>query len=85
LIANSPWRPHRQLIRFVVDRPGHDARYAIDPSKLREELGWRPRESFESGLAKTVRWYLDNRSWWQPIRDETYGGSRLGLAPAVTR
>jgi dTDP-glucose 4,6-dehydratase len=85
LVANSPWRPHRQLIRFVIDRPGHDARYAIDPSKLREELGWRPRESFESGLAKTVRWYLDNRSWWQPIRDETYGGSRLGLAPAVTR
>jgi dTDP-glucose 4,6-dehydratase len=83
LVSDSPWRPHRQLIRFVTDRPGHDARYAIDPSKLREELGWQPRESFESGLAKTVRWYLDNRSWWQPIRDKIYGGGRLGLAPAV--
>jgi dTDP-glucose 4,6-dehydratase len=83
LVPDSPWRPHRPLIRFVTDRPGHDARYAIDPRKLRQELGWQPRESFESGLAKTVRWYLDNRSWWQPIRDQIYGGGRLGLTPAM--
>ena len=85
LVSDSPWCPHRQLIRFVTDRPGHDARYAIDASKLRRELGWRPRESFESGIAKTVRWYLNNRTWWQPIREGNYGGSRLGLAPATAK
>jgi dTDP-glucose 4,6-dehydratase len=69
----------RKLIKFVADRPGHDLRYAIDASKARRELGWSPQESFESGLESTVRWYLDNRAWWQPIRERVYGGERLGL------
>lgn len=71
--------PHRELIRFVTDRPGHDARYAIDASKSETELGWRARESFDSGLAKTVRWYLDNEAWWRPLREHRYRGERLGL------
>lgn len=72
--------PRRSLITFVADRPGHDARYAMDIAKIRRDLGWTPRESFETGLRKTVRWYLDNRPWWQAIRDRTYAGERLGLA-----
>ena len=71
--------PRRELIRFVTDRPGHDQRYAIDASKLENELGWRAQEDFESGIEKTVRWYLDNSSWWQPLRDKVYSGQRLGL------
>lgn len=70
--------PHRDLISFVVDRPGHDLRYAIDCTKIERELGWKPSETFETGLAKTVRWYLDNRPWWQAIRDGKYRGERLG-------
>ena len=69
---------YRDLITFVSDRPGHDRRYAIDASKIRRELGWQPAETFESGLAKTVRWYLDNDWWWKPIRDGRYAGERLG-------
>ena len=65
--------------RFVADRPGHDARYAIDASKIERELGWRPRETFETGLRKTVRWYLDNPDWWGAIRSGRYRGERLGL------
>jgi len=72
-------RPHRELIRFVTDRPGHDARYAIDASKIESELGWRAKESFDSGLAKTVRWYLANEAWWRPLRENRYSGERLGL------
>lgn len=72
-------RPHRDLISFVTDRPGHDLRYAIDANKIRNELGWRPRESFETGLAKTVRWYLDNETWWQRILSGTYQTQRLGI------
>ncbi|WP_198018789.1 dTDP-glucose 4,6-dehydratase [Azorhizobium doebereinerae] len=67
------------LIHFVTDRPGHDARYAIDASKLTAELGWTARETFETGLRKTVHWYLDNRGWWEPLRNR-YAGQRLGLA-----
>lgn len=63
---------YSDLIQFVTDRPGHDQRYAIDASKIERELGWRPQESFESGLRKTVQWYLDNRSWWQAILDGSY-------------
>jgi len=59
--------PHRDLIAFVPDRPGHDRRYAVDPAKIERELGWTPVETFESGLEKTVRWYLDNEAWWRPI------------------
>ncbi len=72
--------PREDLIRFVADRPGHDARYAIDASKIKRELGWTPRETFESGLAKTVRWYVDNPDWWQRIRSGVYRGERLGAA-----
>jgi dTDP-glucose 4,6-dehydratase len=71
---------YREQIAFVADRPGHDLRYAIDPAKIERELGWRPRESFESGLRKTVRWYLDNRDWWGAIRSGQYRGERLGLS-----
>jgi dTDP-glucose 4,6-dehydratase len=78
LAPASPHRPHARLIHFVADRPGHDRRYAMDATKLRRELGWRPRESFETGLRKTVRWYLDNRWWWEPIWSERYPGTRLG-------
>jgi dTDP-glucose 4,6-dehydratase len=73
-------RPYRELITFVRDRPGHDVRYAIDASKIERELGWTPRETFASGLRKTVQWYLDNREWWQRVQDGRYQGERLGLA-----
>lgn len=69
---------HAELIEFVADRPGHDLRYAIDPAKIERELGWSPAESFDSGLAKTVDWYLANDWWWRPIRDGAYAGERLG-------
>jgi len=71
-------RPRHELISFVTDRPGHDARYAIDATKLETELGWRARETFDTGIEKTVQWYLDNEWWWQPLR-ERYAGERLGL------
>jgi dTDP-glucose 4,6-dehydratase len=70
--------PRRGLITHVTDRPGHDHRYAIDAAKLEGELGWRASENFESGLRKTVRWYLDRRDWWGPLK-ERYSGQRLGL------
>jgi dTDP-glucose 4,6-dehydratase len=69
---------YRQLIAFVPDRPGHDLRYALDPSKIERELGWRAQESFESGLEKTVAWFLENEWWWRPIREQKYAGQRLG-------
>ncbi|TXC69894.1 dTDP-glucose 4,6-dehydratase [Sphingomonas ginsenosidivorax] len=74
--------PRVDLIEYVTDRPGHDARYAIDATRLETELGWRAQENFDSGIEKTVRWYLDNSWWWQPLRDE-YDGQRLGLADAA--
>ncbi|MFB9048177.1 dTDP-glucose 4,6-dehydratase [Sphingobium indicum] len=70
--------PREGLIEFVTDRPGHDARYAIDATKLETELGWRAQENFDSGIEKTVRWYLENDWWWKPLRDR-YDGQRLGL------
>jgi dTDP-glucose 4,6-dehydratase len=70
----------RTLIRFVTDRPGHDARYAIDATKAERELGWLPTVSFENGLRQTVSWYLKNENWWRPLRDKVYSGERLGLA-----
>lgn len=79
LLPGSPHRPHRQLINFVTDRPGHDQRYAIDPEKIRRDLGWVPEETFETGLRKTVRWYLDNLAWVGRVTDGSYRGQRLGL------
>jgi dTDP-glucose 4,6-dehydratase len=71
--------PRERLITFVRDRPGHDQRYAIDAGKIERELGWRPRESFETGLARTVDWYLANRTWWERVRSGVYRGERLGV------
>ena len=71
--------PRERLITFVEDRPGHDLRYAIDARKIREELRWQPKETFETGLRKTVEWYLTNRSWWERIRSNVYRGERLGV------
>jgi dTDP-glucose 4,6-dehydratase len=71
---------HRRLITFVADRPGHDRRYAIDASKLERELGWRAAETFESGIAKTVRWYIEQRPWWTAILERGYAAKRLGLS-----
>jgi dTDP-glucose 4,6-dehydratase len=70
---------HRDLIRFVADRPGHDLRYAIDATKLECELGWHAQESFETGIAKTVDWYIKNEWWWRPLRERVYSGERLGI------
>jgi len=75
-------RPREELIEFVPDRPGHDARYAMDASKLQDELGWRPTEHFATGIRKTVKWYFDNEWWWRPLR-ERYRGQRLGLVPTA--
>jgi dTDP-glucose 4,6-dehydratase len=72
LVPDSPHKPHRQLIRFVQDRPGHDRRYAIDARKLEKELGWRPQETFASGLRKTVQWYLANKTWMEQVTSGTY-------------
>jgi dTDP-glucose 4,6-dehydratase len=72
--------PRKRLIGFVADRPGHDSRYAIDADKIGHELGWKPRYTFETGLRETVRWYLDNRSWWEKVRSRVYRGERLGVA-----
>jgi dTDP-glucose 4,6-dehydratase len=74
--------PHDRLISFVPDRPGHDLRYAIDATKIETELGWRAQENFESGIEKTVRWYLDREDWWAPIRSKVYSGDRIGLVSA---
>ena len=70
--------PYGDLITFVTDRPGHDARYAIDPTRIREELGWRPSVTVEEGLEKTVQWYLDNETWWRALQDRAGVGQRLG-------
>ena len=78
LVPDAAIGSRERLIRFVADRPGHDQRYAIDASKIERELGWRPQESFESGLRNTVAWYLGNRDWWGRIRSGVYRGERLG-------
>jgi dTDP-glucose 4,6-dehydratase len=80
LLPGSAHRPHEKLIAFVADRPGHDQRYAIDASKIERELGWRPQTGVEDGIRKTVAWYLENRGWWQAIRNRGFEGARLGLA-----
>ncbi len=82
LCPDSPHRPHRQLINFVTDRPGHDRRYAIDAGKIASQLGWVPSETFATGLRKTVRWYLDHQNWCQRVMDGSYRGERLGTGTA---
>jgi dTDP-glucose 4,6-dehydratase len=72
-------KPRRSLITYVADRPGHDRRYAIDPTRIETELGWRAQETFATGIARTVQWYLDNEAWWRPLRERVYSGTRLGL------
>ena len=78
-LSPSRMGARENLITFVDDRPGHDQRYAIDPSKIENELGWRPTETFDTGLNTTVRWYLDSRAWWQAILDRGYKAERIGL------
>jgi dTDP-glucose 4,6-dehydratase len=80
MLPRSANRPHENLIEFVTDRPGHDARYAIDATKIRTELGWKPRRSFEEGLRDTVQWFLDNRAWCERVTSGAYRGERLGLS-----
>jgi dTDP-glucose 4,6-dehydratase len=84
VLPASPHRPHAKLKKFVPDRPGHDRRYAIDAGKLKHELGWAPTESFESGLRRTLRWYLDNRPWVERVTDGSYRGQRLGTGSTST-
>jgi dTDP-glucose 4,6-dehydratase len=79
LSPHTEIKNRESLIEFVTDRPGHDMRYAIDASKIENELGWKPEETFESGLKKTVEWYLENRSWWEEVLSGEYRGERLGL------
>ena len=80
-LTRCPTRPsHRELITFVSDRPGHDFRYAIDFAKLNNELGWSPKHSFEQGLESTVRWYMDNRAWWEPLISTHQAAARRGLS-----
>jgi len=76
--ARASGASRRELITFVADRPGHDRRYAIDATRLKTQLGWEPRYTFETGIRATVDWYLDNEWWWRPIRERKYGGERLG-------
>jgi len=82
LSPKADGRSYRNQITFVSDRPGHDFRYAIDATKLENELGWKPRHSFEDGIKATVQWYLDNRTWWEDIMSGAYQGDRLGLQKA---
>lgn len=82
LLPDSPHKPHANLKTFVADRPGHDWRYAIDATKIREQLGWQPQETFESGMRRTVQWYLDNLSWCEAVKADSYEGQRLGLDAA---
>jgi dTDP-glucose 4,6-dehydratase len=76
----DPAGPRERLIRFVTDRPGHDFRYEIDPTRTEAALAWTAPHDFEAGLARTVDWYLDNQSWWQAVREARYAGQRLGTA-----
>jgi len=72
-------KSYTELITFVQDRPGHDLRYAIDATKIEKELGWKPAETFATGIRKTVAWYLENKQWWQNIQNNKYRQERLGI------
>jgi len=87
LVPNKPdgVNQYLDLITYVTDRPGHDIRYAIDASKIERELGWKPEETFESGIRKTVEWYLDNKQWWSRVLDGSYTGERLGAFPELVK
>ena len=76
-------RRYAEQIEYVTDRPGHDRRYAIDPAKIERDLGWRAAESFDSGLDKTIDWYLSRDDWWRPLREQNYAGERLGMSPVA--
>jgi dTDP-glucose 4,6-dehydratase len=78
LVPDSPYKPHEQLITYVTDRPGHDVRYAIDADKIAHDLGWLPQETFETGIRKTIQWYLNNGEWCQHVQDGSYQRERLG-------
>ena len=82
-VPSAPGNRYEDLITFVTDRPGHDSRYAIDAAKIERDLGWKPAETFESGLAKTVSWYLQNRGWWQRVLDGSYRLTRIGVSAAT--
>ena len=78
LKPRSNKKSYSELITYVTDRPGHDFRYAIDASKIKTDLGWEPKETFETGIRKTIQWYLDHEDWWRKIQDGTYNQERLG-------
>ena len=79
-IPSQNGKSYKSLIKYVKDRPGHDFRYAIDSTRIQNELGWEPSESFETGIEKTIQWYLDNKKWWNDIQNKTYNQKRLGVA-----
>jgi dTDP-glucose 4,6-dehydratase len=79
ILSKNDGSKYSELISYVTDRPGHDFRYAIDATKIENELGWSPQESFETGIQKTIQWYLDNESWWKSIQNNTYRQERLGV------
>ncbi|MCH2389117.1 MAG: GDP-mannose 4,6-dehydratase, partial [Nitrospinales bacterium] len=79
LIPDSPHKPHKSLIKFVDDRPGHDRRYAIDAGKIKRDLGWEPAETLDTGLRKTAKWYINNPQWIERVMSGAYKGQRLGL------
>lgn len=83
-LAPNPAGPRERLIRFVTDRPGHDFRYEIDPTHAETALGWKAKHTFETGIRRTVQWYLDNRDWWEAIRARRYTGQRLGQTTTRT-
>lgn len=78
-LPQSRFGSYEELLIFVADRPGHDKRYAMDTSKITKELGWKPQETFSTGLKKTVMWYMENKSWWKKIKTQVYSGKRLGV------
>ena len=79
LVPRTNSEKYENLITYVTDRPGHDFRYAIDASKIRNKLNWQPKESFATGIEKTIQWYLENEPWWKAIQDNTYQQERLGV------